>query len=119
MKTFMAIYIGSASSPARTSWDLLDDASRNARSTAAMQAWGEWVTRLGDAIVDIGTPLGRTLRVSPDGIGPTKNACTAYVIVRAESHEAAAALFRDHPHFTLLPGDSVEVMECLSLPGGP
>jgi hypothetical protein len=38
------------------------------------------------------------------------------VIVQAESHEAAAKLFENHPHFTTFPGDSVEIMECLPLP---
>ena len=40
----------------------------------------------------------------------SKNDVTGYVVVRAESHEAAARLFEGHPHFTLFPGDSVEIM---------
>ena len=43
---------------------------------------------------------------------------TAYVIVEAESHEAAAEMFAGHPHFTIFPGDAVEIMECLPMPGG-
>jgi len=31
--------------------------------------------------------------------------------------DAAARLFVNHPHFTILPGDSVEIMECLPMPG--
>jgi hypothetical protein len=27
-------------------------------------------------------------------------------------------MFVNHPHFTLLPGDAVEILECLPLPGG-
>jgi hypothetical protein len=38
------------------------------------------------------------------------------VVVQVESHEAAAKLFEKHPHFTLFPGDSVEIMECLPMP---
>ena len=41
---------------------------------------------------------------------------TGYVIVQAESHEAAAKMFENHPHFSIFPGDSVEIMECLPLP---
>ena len=119
MKTFMAIYIGSATSAEKARWDADDSAARQQRMTAAMQAWGNWSAALGKAIVDQGTPLGKTLRVSPEGIAPTQNACTAYVIVKAESHEAAAAMFLNHPHFTLMPGDSVEVMECLPMPKAP
>ena len=41
----------------------------------------------------------------------------AYTVVQAESHEAAAKLFLNHPHFTIFPGDGVEIMECLPIPG--
>ncbi len=46
----------------------------------------------------------------------TKNEITAYTIVQAELHEAAAELFANHPDFMIFPGQSVEVMECLPLP---
>jgi hypothetical protein len=41
----------------------------------------------------------------------------AYVVVQAESHDAAARMFINHPHFAIFPGDSVEIMECLPIPG--
>jgi hypothetical protein len=68
--------------------------------------------------MDSGTPLGKTKRVNKEGITDIRNAMTAYSIVRAESHEAAAKLFAAHPHFTIFPGDGIEVMECLPIPGG-
>jgi hypothetical protein len=46
------------------------------------------------------------------------NEMGAFMVVRAESHEAAAKLFEKHPHFTILPGESVEVMPVLPIPGG-
>jgi hypothetical protein len=39
-------------------------------------------------------------------------------VVRAESHEAAVKLFENHPHFAIFPGDGVEVMPVLPIPGG-
>jgi len=68
------------------------------------------------AIVEQGSPLGKTKRASAQGISDIKNNMTGYVIVRAESHAAAARLFENHPHFAIFPGDSVEIMECLPLP---
>ena len=41
----------------------------------------------------------------------------AYMVVRADSHEAAAKLFERHPHFTIFPGESVEIMPVLPIPG--
>ena len=59
--------------------------------------------------------LGKTKRIEAKGISNTKNEITAYTIVQAESHEAAA-VFANHPHFMIFPGQSVEVMECLPIP---
>jgi hypothetical protein len=39
------------------------------------------------------------------------------IIVKAESHEVAAKMFQEHPHFTIFPGDGVEIMECMPIPG--
>jgi hypothetical protein len=41
----------------------------------------------------------------------------AFMVVRAESHEAAARLFEKHPHLTVFPGESVEIMPVLPTPG--
>jgi hypothetical protein len=68
------------------------------------------------SILDHGAPLGKTQRINPEGFSDTKNEITAYTIVQAESHEAAAKLFANHPHFMIFPGDSVEVMEYLPIP---
>ncbi len=42
---------------------------------------------------------------------------SAFSIVRAASHEAAAKLFERHPHFTIFPGDAVEIMPIMPIPG--
>jgi hypothetical protein len=42
----------------------------------------------------------------------------AFTVVRAASQEAAAKMFEDHPHFSIFPGESVEVMPVLPIPGG-
>jgi hypothetical protein len=117
MKTFLAVYLGSASSPQRANWDKLDETTRTSRQNAGMKAWGDWMVTHKNAVVGQGGPLGKTKRVSPQGIADTKNNLTGYVVVQAESHEAAARLFENHPHFSIFPGDSVEIMECLPIPG--
>ncbi len=68
------------------------------------------------SIVDQGTPLGKTKRTDASGMSDIRNMMSGYVIVEAESHEAAARLFLNHPHFSIFPGQSVEIMECLPLP---
>lgn len=114
MKHFLAIFTGSPA--AMEAWKDLDAATREAREKAGMQAWQQWATTHAAAIVDHGAPLGKTKRITSDGIADTRNAMAAYTVVKAESHEAAATLFENHPHFAIFPGDGVEVMECLPMP---
>lgn len=116
MKTFLAIYIGTHDATERSKWTNLGDEERKQREAKGMKAWMAWGEANSGAIVDQGAPLGKTKRASPEGLSDIKNVMTAYVIVRADSHEAAAKLFADHPHFTIFPGDSVEIMECLPMP---
>jgi hypothetical protein len=114
MKKFLAIYIGSLSAREKAEHKATDeDKQRNQRG---MEAWGNWVMTHANSIVDHGSPIGKTKRASPEGIADTENRIAAYTIVQAESHEAAARMFADHPHFSIFPGDSVEIMECLPMP---
>lgn len=117
MKKFLAIYLGSLSGREKAEWDKMDEAKRNDLQASGVKAWGSWMTAHKAAVVDQGGPLGKTKRASKQGVGDTKNAMTGYVIIHAESHEAAARMFENHPHFTIFPGESVEIMECLPMPG--
>ena len=80
-----------------------------------MVAWGDWIQANSKAIVDVGASLGKTLKADSTGVTPHESRITGYIIVEADSHQAAAELFKSHPHFSKMPGDSVEIMECLSL----
>jgi len=116
MKKFLAVYIGTETALQRTQWNALKPDERQAREAEGMRAWTQWAREHASAIVDSGAPLGKTKRVAPEGISDIKNALAAYVVVQAESYDAAAKLFEHHPHFTVFPGDSVEIMELLPLP---
>ena len=70
-----------------------------------------------NSIVNPGAPLGKTKKVDKSGIADTRNELGAWVVVQAESIEEAAKMFEGHPHFTIFPGDRVEVIECLPIPG--
>jgi hypothetical protein len=115
MKNFLAIYLGSAAS--RERWEKLDEATRNDRVNAGMRAWGSWVDTHKAAIVVMGGPLGKTKCTSAQGVADMRNALTGYTVVQAETHEAAARMFENHPHFAIFPGESIEIMECLPIPG--
>ncbi|OYU68741.1 MAG: hypothetical protein CFE28_01235 [Alphaproteobacteria bacterium PA2] len=117
MKTFMAILTGSADSAKHVPWDALSDEARNARVGEGMAAWQAWMGKHADQVADTGGPLGATLRVNEDGIAEATNSISGYVIVQAESREAAARMFIGHPHFSIFPGDGVDIMEIAPIPG--
>lgn len=117
MKNFLAIFTGSPNSARQADWLALDEAARQKRVADGMAAWGAWMGQHQAAIVVEGGPLGKTKLVSHAGVADVRNNMSGFVVVRAESHDAAARLFEGHPHFTIFPGDGVEIMECLSIPG--
>ncbi len=116
--TYLAVFIGSKTGPRRAAWDALDESDRRAKEQEGMAAWKAWVEKNHAAIVFMGGPLGKTKQANASGIHDTSNHLAAFTVVRAASHEAAAKLFEKHPHFTLFPGDAVEIMPVLSIPGG-
>jgi hemolysin-activating ACP:hemolysin acyltransferase len=112
----MAVFTGSPSAFDNYMKRFPSEEQRKANDRKGMEAWKKWVEGHSGAIVDMGAPLGRTKRVTKDGIADVRNNLGAYTVVQAESQEDAAKLFRDHPHFTIFPGDGVEIMECLPIP---
>ncbi len=115
--TYLAVFLGSKTSPKRAAWDALSEGDRRAKEQEGMAAWKAWVDKHGAAIVSMGGPLGKTKKISQSGINDTSNELAAFTVVRADSHEAAARLFEKHPHFSIFPGDAVEIMPVLPIPG--
>ena len=115
---YLAVFLGSKSSPRRAAWDALSEGDRRAKELEGMAAWRAWAEKNQAAIVTMGGPLGKTKKVSHRGIEDTSNDVGAFTVVRADSHEQAAKLFEKHPHFSIFPGDSIEIMPVLPIPGG-
>jgi hypothetical protein len=83
----------------------------NPEEGAKLQAeWKAWIGRLGDAVVNPGTPLGKSRTVSAAGVsddgGP--NPLMGFSVVRADSMDAALALARACPHLKI---GTIEVAE--------
>lgn len=114
MKKFVAIYTGSPAAISR--WEALSESERTERQTTGMAAWHKWVEDNKSSVVEMGGPLGRTKLISSAGIGDIRNSITGFTIIEAASHDDAAKLFLNHPHFTVFPGEGVEVMEVMPVP---
>jgi len=115
--TYLAVFRGSKTSPKMMAWNSLPEAERRAKEREGMAAWKAWVEKHQSAIVAMGGPLGKTKKITQRGIEDISNDIGAFTVVRAESNEAAAKLFENHPHFTIFPGEAVEVMPVLPIPG--
>jgi hypothetical protein len=115
--TYLAVFLGSKTSPKMTAWNALPEEQRRAREREGIAAWKAWAEKHQGAIIGMGGPLGKTKKITHRGIEDVSNEMGAYTVVRADSHEAAARLFENHPHFAIFPGESVEIMPVLPIPG--
>ena len=75
-----------------------------------MNAWMKWTADHEKSLVDKGSPLGKTKRVTANGVSDLRNDLNWHLILEAELHAAAAKMFADHPHLRI-PEASIEVME--------
>ena len=110
---YLAVFTSNKTSPKWRAWQAMTRAEQDATDAVGLAALKAWDEAHADVIVHAGGGLGPTKRVSEDGIADVVNELTVFMVVRADSHEAAARLFEGHPHCTIFPCDAVEVMPVL------
>lgn len=93
----------------------VDEATRKEQSDKLMKEWEQWMAEHASSIVDRGLPLGKTKRVTHVGIEDVRNDLNWELMIQAESHEAAAELFKNHPQLQI-PSAYIEIMDA-SRPG--
>lgn len=116
MKNFLAVYRGKPQK-GNDEWSKLSADQSQERILQGMEAWGNWMETHSSNIIYPGGPLGKTLQVNKVGLSSKVNNDCGFIIVQAETHEEAAKMFLNHPHFSIFPGENVEIMECLPIPG--
>ena len=85
---------------------------------AQLDAWNDWMSRVGGALVDAGQPLGARTAVADDGSSPEPSDQNGYSILEAESIDAARAHADKHPFLAEGKGRfSIEIFELLPMPG--
>lgn len=114
MPRFLAVYTMPPENLAH--FRSLPKAEQEAIDTVGLKQWKEWEEKNAAAFLDRGGMVGKTLRVTQDGIAKAVNPFCGYIVVEAESIEAAARLFEQHPHFSIFPGDGVDIMPFLTEP---
>jgi hypothetical protein len=85
---------------------------------AGMDAWMAWSKTAAGSIVDMGGPLGKSLRVTKGGgASPTTNDLGGFSIMQGESKEKVAETMKGHPHFMMMSDASIEIVELMPIPG--
>ena len=113
----LAVFTGGKTRPRSAAWNALTERQRRAREQEGIAARQSWTEQQRGAIIAMGGPLGKTKRVDPQGSRDITNQRAACTVVRAPSLDAAARMFEQHPHVTLFPGEAIEVMPILPIPG--
>ena len=113
MKKFLVLYLVPAS--VLEDWSKTDPEKRKEAEEKMRGDWNKWMSDHGKMITGTGVG-GKTKRVSSGGTSDTKNDIMLYSFIEAESHEAAAKYFENHPHLQI-PQSSIEVMEIRPMTG--
>jgi len=80
-----------------------------------MAKWEAWADGLGDALVNRGTPLGKSMSVNSNGVtdGGGADPMIGYSILKAENIEAAVKMVEDSPHVNY--GGTMVVAEMMKM----
>ncbi len=83
----------------------------NVRKDAEEKMKAEWQKWMSDhsSMIKSSEACGKTKKITAQGITDTKNDICLYSFIEAESHEAAAKAFENHPHLQI-PQSYIEVM---------
>jgi hypothetical protein len=114
MSRFLVLYIAPAA--VIDEWKNTPAEKRKEAEEKMMQDWRNWMAGHAKLFADKGAGVGKTKRITAEGVADARNDIMLYAIVEAESHDAAARAFDNHPHFGI-PRASIEVMQLNPLPG--
>jgi hypothetical protein len=89
-------------------WMKTPEAERKAQEEKMKAEWNSWMAKNGSMIKETNA-TGATTRVTTRGSVAVHNDLMLYSVIEAESAEAAAEVFKTHPHFGI-PDATIEIM---------
>jgi len=111
LKRFLVLYKSS------TSASKMMGSATPEQMQAGMEDWQRWSANAGEAIVDLGSPLGEASSVGGAASGNADEHITGFSIIQADSRDAVTTLLEQHPHLKTLGDSSIAVLEVMSMPG--
>ncbi|HEY3143299.1 MAG TPA: hypothetical protein VGJ86_19320 [Acidimicrobiales bacterium] len=110
MTKFMVLY------KAPTSAAEMMASSSPEEAQAGMAAWMAWSEKVGEALIDFGSPLADVASLRGGTAGEGESQATGFSVLDADSRDTVVGLLEDHPHLQM-PGASIDVLEFLPVPG--
>lgn len=89
-------------------WMKTPEAERKEQEEKMQAEWNEWMAAHQGVITE-SAGVGKPKRLTKDGAEDARNDIMMYSFVEADSLDAAAEIFKGHPHFGI-PGAWIEVM---------
>lgn len=89
-------------------WLKLPEEERKKQETDMQSEWNTWMSSHAGVITET-AGVGKPKYITSEGVVDARNDLMMYSFIEAESLEAAAEMFKDHPHFGI-PGAYIEVM---------
>jgi hypothetical protein len=87
-----------------------------AQAQAGVEAWMAWAREAGDAVVDLGMPMGSGRHLDGTAVTSSESDVAGYSILQADSLDDVVKLLERHPHLGV-PENSLEVQPILAMPG--
>jgi hypothetical protein len=85
-----------------------------AEQEKSMKAWTAWFTKMGKAVVDMGTPTGPGKKVTKNSVRAVgANPVTGYSVIQASNIDKAADMAKDCP--IMDEGGSIAIYEALPM----
>jgi hypothetical protein len=82
----------------------------------SMEKWMDWAKKCGPSLLDLGTPLGNTQIVTPNGATPGEPTLCGYSILQAENMAGATSMLKEHPHLGWKRECTIQIHEALPMP---
>lgn len=89
-------------------WMKMPEAERKVQELQMHSEWSAWMEDHKEVMIE-SAGVGKPKRITSEGVEDSRNDIMMYSFVEAESLDAAADLFKNHPHFGI-PGAWIEVM---------
>ena len=108
MAKFIFVYKGPATDMSNMSEE---------QSKAVMDAWNQWMNRLGSSLLDVGQPMTNAASLVDDGSQGAPAQLNGYSIVEADNMDGAKALADGHPFLSEGKGNfAIDIYELMPVP---